>query len=179
MKKLILCRGVPGSGKSFEANRIHQEALDTGLTSIICSTDSYFMTPDEFGVVAYRFDREKLYGNHKMNQRKSCDEMHKETNIVIIDNTNVNSKDIEFYVESGYLYGYEIECVEPKSPWWLKHRDRLGVCKDRQELGRIAQVFFEKNQHDVPLESIVGMLSRWENEDQFKPEIKEFMRWNL
>lgn len=69
MKKVIILRGLPGSGKSRYAKRLKEESK---LISVICSTDEYFMVDDldsidHNGVIRnriYKFDPTKLVEYH-------------------------------------------------------------------------------------------------------------------
>ncbi len=163
MNRLIICKGLPGSGKSTLAAE-----LAARLDGIIYSTDNYHMTwivdgydPDG-GHWKYVFQPEKLHQFHKMNLADVTSAMTTGTKVIILDNTNVNFEAIKPYIISAYLFGYEVEIVEPSTAW----RYDAEECATR-------------NTHGVPLESIKRMLARWQATDlclEKADELKELIR---
>ena len=105
MKKLIVMRGTPGSGKSTLAKEILKETLLQGFSCSIRSTDDQFY--DETGF--YNFDRSKLGTFHNRNLQWAIDDMKKNINVIIIDNTNIKLKDYKGYVLQAEKFGYEVE----------------------------------------------------------------------
>lgn len=157
MKKLILMRGCPGSGKSTEAARIKAEAIADGLTAAIHSTDEYFMVD---GV--YVYDQTKISQYHRMNHDSAYKSMKTGVNIVIIDNTNVTAKDMYTYVEMAFDQGYEVDFAESKSPWWLAATEVLKNGRNDARLRPHAKVLSERNTHNVPEHVIMKMLGRYQ-----------------
>ncbi len=84
--KLIIVRGLPGSGKSTVASRLAQEC---GFVHL--ETDKLFMINGE-----YVFDANKLTEYHEATQ-KACDELRALGFDVIVSNTFVNEWEIEKY----------------------------------------------------------------------------------
>src|SRR5687768_11874570 len=90
-QKLIIMRGVPGSGKSTMAQKLAQIH-----NAIIRSTDDEFI--DENG--NYVFDPNRLEWNHLKNQTKAEADLLFGHNVVI-DNTNTTFKEMEPYLRSA------------------------------------------------------------------------------
>ena len=146
MKKMVIMRGVPGSGKTHRANEIHEAALRDGLTAEIYSTDNYFMVN---GV--YRYDAAKIGLYHSLNQQAVSDAIREGIDVIIVDNTNVKSKDFLYYLEAGVLNDLEVAFEEP------------------------TPVFASRNNHGVDETVIARMLVRWENEDGFCDAAKQLL----
>lgn len=146
-KKLIIMRGVSGSGKSTLA----QSLKDGGE---VFSTDEFFYNKDK-----YDFDPTQLGNAHQWNQMRAFHAMQQGVTPVIIDNTNVRAWEARPYVEEGIKNGYQVEIVEPTSPWWRSFRP--GLSDD--ELWQLAEIMASKNSHGVPAQGIFRMLSNWEH----------------
>ncbi|KAI9031217.1 hypothetical protein DFJ74DRAFT_426356 [Hyaloraphidium curvatum] len=142
-KRMFIMRGAPGSGKSFLAKQI-LGLRTAGATSrgVILSTDDYF---DQDG--RYVFDRTLLGAAHEWNRQRCESECERELGTVIVDNTNVCRWEARPYVELALRYGYEVQVLEPSTPWWI---------------ARSVPDLIARNTHGVPEESIRGMLDRWE-----------------
>lgn len=133
MASLFIMRGLPGSGKSFLAQKL-RELNDAA----ICSTDNYFMVDGK-----YLFDRTKLGHYHKLNQKNVASHL-KDNITTIADNTNVTWKEIKTYVDIGVKYKSSIYVVEAATPW----------AKNPEEC-------FKRNSHGVPLEAITRMYTNF------------------
>lgn len=141
-KKLVIMRGLPGSGKSGKAKQL----VGNG---IIHSTDDFFV---ENGV--YVFDYNNVSKFHYFNFLSSVRSMQRGISPIIIDNTNILAQHCLNYVESGRMYGYEIIVVEPDTPWAF----------DIEEL-------MKRNTHGVPRETMVEMLDQYEKPEVFKKKL--------
>jgi len=149
MSSLFIMRGLPGSGKSFLAQKLRE--LNEQFTNI-CSTDNYFMVDGK-----YLFDRTKLGHYHKLNQENTS--FHLKDNIsVIVDNTNITWKEIKTYVDIGVEHKSSIYIVEAATPW----------AKNPEEC-------FKRNSHGVPLEAI----TRTYNNFASKELVLENMKGNI
>lgn len=137
MRKLIIMRGLPGSGKSTKAR-----ALAEQHGGQVFSTDDYFVGAD--GV--YRFDGKRIAAAHEWNQERARSAMRDGVPCVIIDNTNTQAWEAREYCVAGTFHAYEIEFCEADTPWAFD-----------------PPVLAQKNAHGCPLEAIERMLDRWED----------------
>lgn len=132
--RLILMRGLPGSGKSHLAKQL------AGEEGVVLSTDDFFMID---GV--YRFDPVKLGTHHAANQRRAVECLESEVGVVVIDNTNIRLWEMRPYVKAALSHGYSVVFSTPTTPWaW-----NVSACARR-------------NAHGVPLESIQRMAQAFE-----------------
>jgi predicted kinase len=95
MKKLLVLRGLPGSGKTTYAKN---------LNGIICSADDFFCAK---GV--YLFDRNSLQDAHDYCYNKVVAAMEQEMKLIILDNTNTRRSEYSRYVEAAKEHGYFVE----------------------------------------------------------------------
>ena len=130
--KLILMVGVPGSGKSTKAAKIA-----ANLGAIIISTDSIFISDS-----TYLFVPEFIGAAHKINQAKVKVAMQRRYNIVV-DNTNLQEWERKPYLDLAAEFDYEVELVEPDTPW----KNDAAEC-------------FKRCTHGVPLDCIERMLAK-------------------
>lgn len=129
-------RGVTGSGKSTRARQIQEQ----NPGAIILSTDDLFIEDGE-----YRFDPNKLGHNHRQNQERCRLAMIEKTELIIIDNTNIQAWEMKPYHSLALEHGYEthVEEMEPPPLEELLHRH-----ESRQD-------------KRVPREVLENMLRRW------------------
>lgn len=121
MKRIILMRGIPGSGKSFLAEQINQNGT--------FSTDSFWY--DEAGV--YRFDPSKLQEAHEWNRaqvERMLDRFDHGT--YIVDNTNINRRDMKPYFDLAVKYGAEISILQVDTPLDVCLARNAARSQDRQ-----------------------------------------------
>ena len=97
--KVIILRGVPGSGKSTQTKKYPD--------AYIVSADHYFM--DDKGV--YRFDMAKIGAAHGQCKGRFEAALKALKPLIIVDNTNTTVKELKFYVEAAKTAGYEVEIV--------------------------------------------------------------------
>jgi predicted kinase len=136
MKKVIILRGIPGSGKSTWALEQAQNRDDV----FICSSDHFF---ESLG----RFDPRLLPEAHArclqkfimlLSDPRSC--------TVIVDNTNVRKWEFAHYELLARAMGAEVKVVTFKP-------------RDLEEL----QTFAYRNVHEVPLEVIGRMFLEFDD----------------
>lgn len=163
-KSLIIMRGLPWTGKSFQAKKL---AENPDFPGIIYSTDEYWYKvnfpdrPEE-----YSFNRNLLGQAHKWNQLRAQRAIDVGTPLIIIDNTNTMSD--EFccgYAKYASYQGYEVSIQEPTSDRWQEISELLRDKKRNwKKLREWAEVLAEgsKETHNVPALVIERMMRRWQ-----------------
>lgn len=107
-KTVFIMRGVSGSGKSTIARAIQK----VYPSAVLCSADDYFMREGE-----YHFSADDLGSAHKYCQRLAEEAVRKDSNVIIIDNTNVKRWEMKFYMDLARQHLYRTVIVEPKLDW--------------------------------------------------------------
>lgn len=107
-KTMFIMRGVPGSGKSTIARALQQ----VYPSAVICSADNYFMKENEYN---YRAD--DLGSAHKFCQEKAVEAVKNDTNVIVIDNTNVKRWEMKFYLDLARQQLYRVVFVQPHPDW--------------------------------------------------------------
>jgi predicted kinase len=97
--RVIIMRGLPGSGKSTYAKSIRG--------AHIVSADDFFMVGDK-----YCYDPTKIGAAHVDCMRRFLDFLSSATDCVVVDNTNVTMKEITPYRLVALAMGYSVEIVE-------------------------------------------------------------------
>jgi predicted kinase len=146
MKKLIIMRGLPGSGKSHYIKKFFRGRMTGSLDSthpIICSADHFFMVGDK-----YHFDVKYLGQAHAECQVKCLNLMKVSHPHIIIDNTNSQEWEFITYLAMARALNYEVEVI------------RVG---DRVDDNKSVSKYAERNTHGVPEETIRDMADRWED----------------
>jgi 2',3'-cyclic-nucleotide 3'-phosphodiesterase len=138
-RRLVIMRGLPGSGKSTKARRLAEES---GRDYVILSTDDFFVGGD--GV--YRFDAKRIVAAHKWNHVRARTFMSAGYPLVIIDNTNTQAWESREYCRAARVYGYAVEFCEADTPWAF----------DVPTLAR-------KNAHGCSQKAIARMAARWQH----------------
>eukprot|EP00041_Stephanoeca_diplocostata_P028147 m.788012 g.788012 ORF g.788012 m.788012 type:complete len:284 (-) comp23311_c0_seq2:2012-2863(-) len=137
-KILYLMRGLPGSGKS---------TLAKTLGGKILSADHFFTGRDG----KYNYDPKLAWRAHLKCQSRTKEHMEHEIPVIIVDNTNVEKKDMVPYVRLACEYGYWVKLREPDTPW------KFDV-----------KILAEKNTHNVELDTIARMLQRYQKDIKAK-----------
>ena len=168
-KKLYIMRGTPGSGKSYDAERL-------GQGGVVYSTDDFFGQGEEYLANFAQAQKEGTIGTllgryHKMNLDRAVKAMEQGITPIVIDNTNVKRREMRPYVEAGIVYDYDVEFVEPTSRWWgeisqmLRKRGRTDA-----EIRRAAEKLAGRTLHGVPAHAIERMLKNF----YLDPKVEEF-----
>lgn len=149
-RRLVIMRGLPGSGKSTAA---------TGLTvggGVVYATDDFFMDNGEF-----KFDARRLRDANTWNQERTKGAMEKGETLIVIDNNNVKRWEARPYVELGIKYGYTITFQTVGFPWKadlseLVPRNKRNVSTD------VIQRLIDQWDDDFSIESILTSKAPWE-----------------
>ena len=149
-KKLVILRGLPGSGKTTLANNL------TRNIGVVYSSDDFFMENGE-----YKFQAKKLKDSHIWNQKRTEEAMKRGEGLIVIDNTNVRKWEAKPYVKLGVKNGYDVIFREPETPWKF----------NLEELSR-------RDTHGVPEKVIERMLDQWENDFTVDNVLNSKAPWN-
>lgn len=153
MQKMILMRGLPGSGKSTKARSIAMDALYTGAatTIAICSTDDFFMRNGEYQFVP------RLIGDaHKWNQDRVRYHMIAQTELIIVDNTNTQAWEMKPYRDLATSMRYDVEEIVVGDEYLS---NKFMAPEVKQEY---VDTCHARNTHGVPREVIEKMMKRFE-----------------
>lgn len=161
MKKLIIIRGISGSGKSYTAKKIYDGILynldenDVVRNNItIIEADQYFYDGKN-----YNFDATLLGDAHtycRLSVKKEI-AIVKCKNI-IVSNTFTQFWEMEDYIKLADKYGYLVEIRESDSPW----RYNVDEC-------------FKRNTHNVPYETIKKQMNRFQGLKHGTYDTKELL----
>lgn len=141
-KKLLILRGVSGSGKSTYAKQSLKNAYKDGYLAVdTWSADNYFVRPD--GI--YDFNGKMLKNAHKCCRVGVEVSMDDEIDLIILDNTNTRHWEYKDYLDLAEKYDYEVEIKV------IGEFDKKSV-----------QKYAERNSHGVPIEKVHEMAGRFE-----------------
>lgn len=115
MKVVFIMRGVSGSGKSTEAEKLLELAHSKGKRGVIVSADHFFLSLDSDGVKMYRFDSSQIGQAHAKCMVRFLEEMMDGTPVIVVDNTNTRLWEFEAYQTAAKLAGYEVRIVEKRA----------------------------------------------------------------
>ena len=135
MKRLVILRGLPGSGKSTYI-RQHLNGPDV----VVCSADDFFISEEG----EYIFDPSQLPMAHGKCQEKALLAMDGCAHHIVIDNTNTTHGEFYLYRVVAKLYGYTVEV------------------HDLFDAGLTDAELAARNRHGVPEIAIAAMRGRWE-----------------
>lgn len=140
--KVYLLRGIPGSGKSTYQRKMFPDA-------VVVSADHFFTKPDG----SYSFNARALGIAHKVCYDKYVKALEEKQPLIVVDNTNIPTRDIKKYAEAAQKYQFEFEII-------------TLLCDP--------EIAFQRNVHKVPRETILEMhnkLGRVELSTQWKNTI--------
>ena len=146
-KILYIIMGIPGSGKSYTAEQLVPK-------DNIFTTDDFFMKNGQ-----YMFAPGQIKEAHQWNQDRTENAMRQGITPLCVPNTNITSYDRRAYINMARRYGYDWEITFPTSSWFAEVHPRL---RDNTFTNADVKLFYEKNTHNVPLDIIHKMMSRWD-----------------
>ena len=163
--KVVIMRGIPGSGKSHLAGLLAKEY--DGVTKI-CSADYWHERSGE-----YKWDPKQIGRAHLECRRAFHNALFKHDpghdwgpdtvppGLIIVDNTNTTPAEIAFYQELASLYTQDITIYHVVPPGYKKpkmnHRREVETLDVHDDWIHSCA---ERNQHGVPLDSIYKMWNR-------------------
>jgi predicted kinase len=136
-KKLIILRGLPGSGKSTWVDELIK------VKCVVCSADNFFC--NESGT--YKFDPSKIAQAHEKCKIKAFNAMAKGEQLIIIDNTNIQHWEYELYTFFAHHFDYEVSIKT------------IGSTSNVEKI----KEYVKRNIHGVDIERILAMAVRWED----------------
>lgn len=99
MSRVVILRGIPGSGKSTYAAKEYPDYQ-------VCSADHYFT---HNGV--YTFDAKLLPFSHRSCLDKFLGLLQSNCSGIVVDNTNVHAHEISPYLRLADVFLYDVEIV--------------------------------------------------------------------
>lgn len=100
IKKVVILRGCPGSGKTTLRKEIYP-------TAFVCSVVDYHT--DHEG--KYKFFRKGIPEAHTYSQNTFMAALKNQLPLIAVDNTNTKLWEFEWYIEMAVKYGYEVEVI--------------------------------------------------------------------
>jgi predicted kinase len=153
-KKLIILRGLPGSGKTALASEILKKKRSGGC---VFSTNDYFMEDGE-----YKYNSRKVKDAHLWNISRAVGAMNEGKELIIINNTNIRKWEAKPYVLAGVNNDYNVIFMETDSLWKF----------DPNELS-------VRDTHNVSIEVIKKMLREWEDDFTVENVLDSKAPWEL
>ncbi len=105
MLQLNILKAIPGAGKSTLISRIEKEY---GKPAYVCSADDYWYFGKEKIPENYLFDIKKAHIAHQVCREKFLAALSDKEPHIVIDNTNINPKDYNYYFTNGIKNGYNV-----------------------------------------------------------------------
>lgn len=145
-KTVYLLIGLPGSGKSSQAQIIRAFGDYKEKKSIVVSADHFFVNKLT-GV--YTFDVAHLGAAHNNCQIEFTRSTVMEYDHIVVDNTNLTRKDRKFYIEQAKEFGYSVQLIT------------IGEFTDEA-----CELYASRNVHGVPLDKIILMRDKWKRDHE-------------
>ena len=131
---LLIIRGLPGSGKSFIANKLHADK-----TSNWFEADFYFSKDGD-----YRFDSTNLDIAHRECYDGVERAMRNGVKRIIMSNTSITRKEYMKYIHLAQSYSYAVQVCDVYGDFGSVHR------VPEKTMGRMRKRWVPFNPHDLP-----------------------------
>ncbi len=141
-KKMIIVRGLPGSGKTYLTNFLYKYKKNT----VILNNDDIWT--DRNGNYLYT-NKEWFRIGNEISIVKCRNACQKNFENVVIDNPNTTWKEIEPYLALAKEYDYNVEVLEPNNEW-SKDSDKC----------------LNKTLHSIPKEVIDKHVKIWTSNEE-------------
>tara|TARA_R110000796_G_scaffold248124_2_gene374572 strand:- start:18711 stop:19847 length:1137 start_codon:yes stop_codon:yes gene_type:complete len=140
-QKLVIMRGIPGSGKSTKAKTLVGKG-------VIHSTDTIIESAGDYNGFFKLMIESKNFSNlskaHNQNFMNATKSMRMGISPIVIDNTNIKASEPKKYVEEALKLGYNEKNI---------------TIVDIADGGVSIEALAERNTHGVPLDKIKKMVS--------------------
>ena len=114
--KLVVFRGIPGSGKSTMAKKMRDTLIEMGETVGYYEADMYWMGDDG----EYHFDPKRLQDAHTWCQDKVREALHN-CSVVIVANTNLTKFEMDIWKEIADDANAKMEVFHLKTQYGNVH----------------------------------------------------------
>ncbi len=139
-KVMYVMRGLPGSGKTTMART---------LSKYVYATDDFWMKDGK-----YVFNIERLKEAHRWNVNRVEDVLKESMSPIVVDNTNLESRDIKPYLLLAMEYNYSVILAEPDTPW--KHDIAVLAEKNLHHIGaEVLQKKLVRFKRDITLRDVL------------------------
>lgn len=139
LKKMIIMRGLSGSGKTYTAKNLAIAASQ--VPSVCCFSAADFLDdiPQDLRT------RERIRDSHQLNRARVAAAMLRSQPLVIVDNTHIRLWELVPWLDLAAEYTYAVSIAHSAAPW----RFNVTECALR-------------NDHDLGVDIIQKQMSRWE-----------------
>jgi len=142
-QKLIIMRGISGSGKSTKAKELKGDGVIHSTDDVISSMGDYNKF---FADMMANKDFSPLQKAHQTNLKNAVNSMKNGISPVIIDNTNLAPWEAKAYVKAALEMGFDDGNIEIVN---------IGTG------GASAEELAKRNTHGVPLDKIKQMIDKY------------------
>jgi len=112
MSKVIIMRGVPGSGKSSLADRVQLNDSSASSIKTIVSADNFHINEDG----EYNWDPAKIGEAHAQCFRLFNEALERGDDLIVVDNTNTQLYELSPYICVATLFDAEVEIIHTICP---------------------------------------------------------------
>ncbi len=142
VQSMVGCKGESMKGFMFIMRGLPGSGKSVAaywIGGTICSADHFFTKNGR-----YVFDPKMLFEAHEACMKKARDACEREDRVVVIDNTNIKVWNFQYYLNLAETHGYKVQII------------------DMYDSGKTDEQLFQRNLHEVPLDTITRMRRDWE-----------------